>query len=38
MDNTQILIVEDENIAAMEIQSRLEGLGYVVSAVASSGE
>ena len=38
MENAQILVVEDENIVALEIQSRLEGLGYVVLAIASSGE
>lgn len=34
----KILIVEDENIVAFNIQSRLEGLGYTVTAVSSSGE
>jgi len=38
MENAQILVVEDENIVAMEIQFRLEGLGYVVPTVASCGE
>ena len=38
MENAQILVVEDENIVALEIKSRLEGLGYVVLAIASSGE
>ena len=34
----KILIVEDENIVAFNIQNRLEGLGYIVTAVISSGE
>lgn len=34
----KILIVEDENIVAFNIQNRLEGLGYTVTAVTSSGE
>jgi PAS domain S-box-containing protein len=34
----KILIVEDENIVAFNIQNRLEGLGYTVVAVISSGE
>lgn len=34
----KILIVEDENIVAFNIQNRLEGLGYTVTAVISSGE
>ena len=34
----KILIVEDENIVAFNIKSRLEGLGYTVTAVSSSGE
>ncbi|WP_226883625.1 hybrid sensor histidine kinase/response regulator [Allocoleopsis franciscana] len=34
----KILIVEDENIVAFNIQNRLEGLGYNVTAVISSGE
>ena len=36
--NTKILIVEDENIIALDIRSMLEDLGYMVSAVVSSGE
>ena len=38
MAKAQILVVEDENIIAMDIQSRLEFLGYAVPAVAYSGE
>ena len=37
MAKTQILVVEDENIIAMDIQSRLERLGYTVPAAASCG-
>jgi CheY-like chemotaxis protein len=36
--NTKILIVEDENIIALDIRSMLEDLGYMVSDVVSSGE
>jgi len=38
MARANILVVEDESIVAMDIQERLRGLGYAVSAVASSGE
>lgn len=34
----KILVVEDENIIALDIRSMLEDLGYMVSAVVSSGE
>jgi len=34
----KILIVEDESIVALNLQSRLEKMGYEVSGVASSGE
>src|SRR5919199_2841285 len=34
----RILIVEDESIVAFNIQNRLQGLGYVVAAIVSSGE
>jgi len=34
----KILVVEDEPLAAMELQDRLESLGYVVVGVVSSGE
>jgi len=29
MQKTKILVVEDENIIAMDIQKRLERLGYI---------
>jgi two-component system cell cycle sensor histidine kinase/response regulator CckA len=38
MAETQVLIVEDDNIIAMDIKSRLQVLGYAVSAVVSSGQ
>jgi CheY-like chemotaxis protein len=34
----KILIVEDENIIALDIRSMLLDLGYTVSAIVSSGE
>ena len=34
---TEIMIVEDEILVAMDIQNRLEKLGYTVTALASSG-
>ena len=36
--NLKILIVEDEYIIALDIRTMLEDLGYMVSAIASSGE
>jgi len=38
MDRVQVLVVEDEGLVAADIQSILEGLGYDVPFVASSGE
>ena len=38
MDRAQILVVEDEAIVAMDIQSKLEDLGYSVIASIRSGE
>lgn len=38
MMKKQILIVEDEIIVAKNLQDRLENMGYVVTAIASSGE
>ena len=35
---TRILVVEDENIVALDITNRLKKLGYDVPAVSSSGE
>src|SRR5581483_4193549 len=37
MNNSQILVVEDETIIALDIQSRLQNLGFEVE-VAASGE
>ena len=36
--NPKILIVEDENIIALDIRAMLEDLGYMDSAIVSSGE
>lgn len=38
MANKRIMVVEDENIVAQDIQSTLEGLGYDVTCVVSTGE
>lgn len=38
MPGERILIVEDENIVAKDIQSTLLRMGYVVAGIASSGE
>jgi CheY-like chemotaxis protein len=38
MSNAKILIVEDEKIAAKDIQNRLRHFGYEVTAIASTGE
>jgi hypothetical protein len=38
MGRAKILIVEDESIVALNIQTRLEGLGYTVTAISPSGE
>lgn len=38
MPDARILVVEDEKIVSMEIQDRLERLGYSVLAVVSRGE
>jgi len=37
-EQRKILVVEDETIIARDLQSKLEGLGYSVSAVVPSGE
>lgn len=38
MNSSQILIVEDESIVAMDIESRLQHLGYSVVGTVASGE
>lgn len=38
MTNAHVLVVEDEDIIAKDIQNRLKGLGYAVCALVSSGE
>jgi len=38
MSKKRVLIVEDESIVAMDIKSRAENLGYLVTAVVTSGE
>jgi len=38
MENIKILVVEDENIVALDIENRLKGLGFTVLPVISSGE
>ena len=38
MTKSTILVVEDENIIARDIQNKLKRLGYAVSAVVFSGE
>jgi len=38
MEKARILIVEDEAIIAMEIESQLQGLGYEVTSIVDTGE
>ena len=38
MDRAQILVVEDEAVVAMDIQCKLEDLGYSVIALVRSGK
>lgn len=38
MEEVKIIIVEDESIVALDIQQRLEGMGYSVIATIASGE
>ncbi|MDQ3250264.1 MAG: response regulator, partial [Chloroflexota bacterium] len=38
MTRPQILVVEDEGVVALELQSRLEAMGYAVVGLAASGE
>jgi CheY-like chemotaxis protein len=38
MAKAKILIVEDENIVVLDLQMRLNSLGYAVAAVAATGQ
>ncbi len=38
MNPTKIMVVEDENIVALDLRNALTTLGYAVSAIAASGE
>jgi two-component system, response regulator PdtaR len=38
MGNIKILVVEDENIVALDIENRLKSLGFTVLPLISSGE
>jgi CheY-like chemotaxis protein len=38
VNSAKILVVEDENIVALELKKRLKKLGYQVSSVASTGK
>jgi CheY-like chemotaxis protein len=38
MTDAQILVVEDENIVAKDIQNRLKNMGYQAPAICASGE
>ncbi|AEH60473.1 response regulator receiver protein [Methanosalsum zhilinae DSM 4017] len=38
MDKTKILIVEDENIIALNIKKKLRNIGYIVPGIASTGK
>ena len=38
MKNINILVVEDEGIIAMELEARLQDIGYTVSATTGTGE
>lgn len=38
MEKTKILIVEDESIIAMDIESSLKRLGYEVTSIVNTGE
>ena len=38
MENTAILVVEDENIVALDIKNRLKKLGYTVAGRAATGQ
>ncbi|MBT4089321.1 MAG: response regulator, partial [Deltaproteobacteria bacterium] len=38
MEKAKILIVEDEAIIAMEMESQIQGLGYEVTSIVDTGE
>ena len=38
MASPQIMIVEDEDIIAMDLENKLKGMGYAVAALATSGQ
>lgn len=38
MTEIKVLVVEDEAIVAMDVKYRLESLGYIIPAIASTGE
>lgn len=38
MEEIKVLVVEDENIIALNIKNKLKKLGYTVPSIASSGE
>ncbi len=38
MDSAQVMVVEDEAVVAIDIQSKLQDLGYFVTALIRSGE
>jgi len=38
MNKTRILIIEDEAIIAMEVESQLQGLGYEVTSIVDTGK
>ena len=38
MDTTTILVVEDENIVALDIKNRLKKLGYAVTGLSTTGQ
>jgi CheY-like chemotaxis protein len=38
MENIKVMVVEDENIVALDIKNKLKSLGFTVLPVISSGE
>jgi CheY-like chemotaxis protein len=38
MENIKVMVVEDENIVALDIKNKLKSLGFIVLPVISSGE